>query len=58
MLESMPQTKDEIMGRCSGNESDEDKDVEEEPVQRNPKLQLLASTAKELYIRFKILYCQ
>ena len=29
-----------------------------EPVQRNPKLQLLPITAKMLYNRFKILHCQ
>ena len=46
------------MGWCSGNESDEDENVEEEPVQRNPKLYLLPSTANELYNRFKILHCQ
>ena len=58
MLESMSQTKEAIMGWCSGKDSDEDKDVEEEPVQRNPKLELLPNTAKELYNRFKMLRCQ
>ena len=48
MIITMPRTKEEIVGWCSGNESDEDEDVEEEPVQRNPKLELLPSTVKEL----------
>ena len=51
MPEAMPQTKEEIVGWCSGNESAEDEDMEEEPVQRNTKL--LPSTAKELYDRFE-----
>ena len=46
------------MDWCCGNERDEDEDVEEESVQRNPKLELLPSTAKELYNRYKILHCQ
>ena len=45
MLEAMSQTKEEIVGWCSGNESDKEKDVEEEPVQRNPKLELLLNPA-------------
>ena len=45
MLESMPRIKEEIVGLCSANESDEDEDVGEEPVQRNPKLELLPSTS-------------
>ena len=52
MLEVMPQTKEEVMGWCSGNENE---DVEEESVQRNSKLELSPSAAKELYNRFKIL---
>ena len=47
MLYVMPRTKEEIVGWCSGNESNEDEDVEEEPVQRNPKPELLPSTVKE-----------
>ena len=58
VLEAMPRTKEEIVGWCSGNESDEGEIVVEEPVQRNPKLELLPSTAKDLYNRFKILHCQ
>ena len=54
MLEAMPRTKEEVMGWCS----DEDEDVEEESFQRNPKLELLPSAAKELYNRLKILHCQ
>ena len=54
MLEAMQRTKEEIIGWCS----DEDEDVEEEFVQRNPKLVLLPSAAKELYNIFKILHCQ
>ena len=48
MVEAMPRIIEEIVGWGSGNESDEDEDVEEEPVQRNPKLELLPSTVKEL----------
>ena len=43
MLEATPQTKEEVVGCCSGNESDEDEDVEEEPVRRIPKRELLPS---------------
>ena len=45
MLEAMPR-REEIMGLCSGKESDGDEDTEEEPVQRNPKLELLPSTVE------------
>ena len=58
MINSMPRTKEEVVRWFSGNENDEDEDVEVEPVPRNPKLELLPSTAKELYNRFKLLHCQ
>ena len=41
MLEVIPRIKEEIEGWCSGNESDEDEDVEREHLQRNPKLEQL-----------------
>ena len=49
MIDSMPRTKEEVMDWYSDENDDDDDGAEEPDVHRNPKVQKLPKTAKELY---------
>ena len=53
MIDLMPRTKEEVVGWCSEKENDEDENVEEEPGQRNPMLDLFPSTTRSFIIDSK-----